>query len=155
MSKIYELLGYPAEDKSPSVLESRKKAYCPFISGICDGGGNRYMSDINLQDHQDLKELFPGMNRVPSGVCSIQVSEDMAPWIICPRRLLYMGEKADANILRGETQKKLLEKCGFSKGIEIGIWAEAKVKYTNENEDEDTAVFDYTFDYVVLISAVA
>ena len=74
MSKIYELLGYPVEDNSPAVVESRKKAYCPFISGMCDGGGNRYMSDINLLDHQDLKELFPGMNRVPSGVCSIQVS---------------------------------------------------------------------------------
>lgn len=150
MSKIYELLGYPAEDNSPSVVESRKKAYCPFISGMCDGGGNRYMSDINLQDHQDLKELFPGMNRVPSGVCSIQVSENLAPWIICPRRLLYMGEKANANILRGETQRKLLDKCGFAKGTEIGIWAEAKVKYTNENEVEDTAVFDYTFDYVLM-----
>ena len=32
MSKIYELLGYPVEDDSPSVVESRKKAYCPFIS---------------------------------------------------------------------------------------------------------------------------
>lgn len=150
MSKIYELLGYPANDNSPSVVESRKKAYCPFISGMCDGGGNRYMSDINLQDHKDLKKLFPGMNRVPSGVCSIQVSEDMAPWIICPRRLLYLGEKAKANILRGETQRKLLEKCGFAKGTAIGIWAEAKAKYTNENEDEDTAVFDYTFDYVLM-----
>lgn len=150
MSKIYELLGYPAEDNSPSVQESRKKAFCPFISGMCDGGGNRYMSDINLQDHQDLKKMFPGMSRVPSGVCSIQVSENMEPWIICPRRLLYMGEKANTNILRGETQKKLLEKCGFPKGAEVGIWAEAKVKYTNGNEDEDAAVFDYTFDYVLM-----
>lgn len=150
MSKIYELLGYPAEDNSPSVVESRKKAYCPFISSVCDGGGNRYMSEINLQEHRELKKSFPGMNRVPSGVCSIQISEDMSPWIICPRRLLYMGEKANANVLRGETQRKLLEKCGFPQGTTIGVWTEAKVKYTHENEDEEAAVFDYTFDYVLM-----
>ena len=131
MPKIYELLGYPVDDNSPAVVESRKQAYCPFISDLCDGGGNRFMSDIDLSEHDELKELFPGLNRVPSGVCSIQVSDDTAPWIICPRRLLYMGKKADNHILKGETQAKLIEKCGFPKGSEIGIWAEAKVKYTN------------------------
>ena len=152
MSKIYELLGYPAEDKSPAVMESRKKAYCPFISGLCDGGGNRYMSDINLQDHPELNDMFPGMSRIPSGVCSIQLSEGMAPWIICPRRLLYLGEMAREQTLRGETQRKLFEICGFPQGTEIGIWAETKVKYANDNqnEDEDTSIFDYTFDYVLM-----
>ena len=150
MPKIYELLGYPVDDNSPAVVKSRKKAYCPFISDMCDGGGNRFMSDIDLSKHDKLKELFPGLNRIPSGVCSIQVSDDKSPWIICPRRLLYMGKKANDDILRGETQTRLLEKCGFPKGTEIGIWAEAKVKYTNENDDEDTSAFDYTFDYVLM-----
>ena len=149
MPKIYELLGYPVDDNSPIVVESRQKAYCPFISGICDGGGNRYMSEIDLREHKELGELFPGMARVPSGVCSIQLSDDNSPWIICPRRLLYMGEKANKDILKGETQKKLLEKCGFSKGTEVGIWSEAKVKYSNEKDDESVA-FDYTFDYVLM-----
>lgn len=150
MPKIYELLGYPTGDNSPKVVDSRKRAYCPFISGLCDGGGNRYMSDIDLRDHSELQGLFPGLNRVPSGVCSIQLSEDSAPWIICPRRLLYMGEKSNYAILNGQTQSKLFEKCGFPKGAEIGIWAEAKVKYLNDNEDEDTSAFDYTFDYVLM-----
>ena len=150
MPKIYELLGYPVNDNSPDVVESRKRAYCPFISDMCDGGGNRYMSDIDLREHDELKALFPGLTRVPSGVCSIQISDDTAPWIICPRRLLYMGRKANPTVLRGETQTRLLEKCGFPKGTEIGIWAEAKVKYTNDTEDDDTSAFDYTFDYVLM-----
>lgn len=150
MPKIYELLGYPIDDNSPEVVESRKRVYCPFISDMCDGGGNRFMSDIDLREHSELKELFPGLNRVPSGVCSIQVSDDTSPWIICPRRLLYMGKKASNDILRGETQKRLLEKCSFPKGTGIGVWAEAKVKYTNESDDEDTSAFDYTFDYILM-----
>lgn len=150
MPKIYELLGYPITDKSPEVVKSRERAFCPFISDMCDGGGNRFMSDIDLRDHPELKVMFPGLNRIPSGVCSIQVSEHTSPWIICPRRLLYMGKKANASILRGETQTILLEKCNFPHGTELGIWAEAKVKYIGENEDEDNIAFDYTFDYVLM-----
>ena len=150
MPKIYELLGYPINDNSPDVVESRKRAFCPFISDMCDGGGNRFMSDIDLCEHDELKALFPGLTHIPSGVCSIQISDDTAPWIICPRRLLYMGRKANTVILKGETQTRLLEKCGFPNGTEIGIWAEAKVKYTNDSEDDDTSAFDYTFDYVLM-----
>lgn len=149
MPKIYELLGYPANDQSPAVVESRKNAYCPFISDKCDGGGNRYMSDIVLKDHPDLQAYFPNMDRIPSGVCSIQVKEEESPWIICPRRLLYMGRRANESVLKGTTQRILLEKCGFKRGDKIGIWAEAKVKYVNEESEEATA-FDYTFDYVLM-----
>ena len=48
MSKIYELFGYPVTDKNPNVQESRKRAFCPFMSATCDGGGNRFQSEINL-----------------------------------------------------------------------------------------------------------
>ena len=150
MSKIFELLGFPADDNSPHVVESRKKALCPFTSGICDGGGNRFQSQIDLARNKDLKKIFSNLTQVPSGVCSIQLSEDTPPWIICPRRLLYMGGKANENVLRGKTQLKLLEKCNFPKGTEIGIWAETKVKYTNEKEEDDSSAFDYTFDYVLM-----
>lgn len=150
MPKIYELLGYPITDNSPQVQESRSRAYCPFISDICDGGGNRYMSDINLADHQELSEKFPGMTRVPSGVCSIQVTDNSSPWIICPRRLLYMGRKANADILKGETQKKLYEKCDYPQGTVLGIWAETKVKYSNDDSEKELTAFDYTFDYVLM-----
>ncbi|MBQ7690115.1 MAG: hypothetical protein IJT30_02835 [Muribaculaceae bacterium] len=148
MPKIFELLGYPVSDNSSRIVETRKRAYCPFVSGMCDGGGNRYMSDIDLRFHPELKKMFPGLNRVPSGICSIQLSETSAPWIICPRRLLYMGEKANQDVLMGETQTRLIELCGFPKGIEIGIWTEVKVKYSKD--DSDYSAFDYTFDYVLM-----
>lgn len=150
MPKIYELLGYPASDVSPAVQDSRKRAFCPFISDTCDGGGNRYMSDIDLKNHPELAKLFPEMDRVPSGVCSIQISEGQSPWIICPRRLLYIGRKANEDVLHGITQTKLLEKCAFPHDSEIGIWSEAKVKYSSGEDVEDTSAFDYTFDYVLM-----
>lgn len=150
MPKIFELLGYPVNDTSKTVQESRQRAYCPFISDICDGGGNRYMSDINLNEHPQLKELFPGMEYVPSGVCSIQISDGQPPWIICPRRLLYMGKKANLDILKGVTQTKLLEKCNFPAGTKIGIWTEVKVKFSHIKTEDDFSAFDYTFDYVLM-----
>lgn len=149
MPKIYELFGYPITDNSPEICESRRRAFCPFISDICDGGGNRHMSDIHLKEHRELQEFFPGMDYVPSGVCSIQISDGSSPWIICPRRLLYMGKKANDTVLHGEAQSRLLEKCPFSKGLDLGIWEEVKVKYSNENGD-DYSAFDYTFDYVLM-----
>lgn len=150
MPRIFELLGYPVDDHSIPVTESRMKAYCPFISDKCDGGGNRYQSEIDLTTSPELQALFPDLKRVPSGVCSIQIHDGEAPWIICPRRLLYMGKKADQDILHGETQTKLIEKCAYPKGTRVGIWAEAKVKYTAPGEDEDNTAFDYTFDYVLM-----
>lgn len=150
MPKIYELLGYPVEDHSPSVVESRKRAYCPFISDKCDGGGNRHMSDIELRDCPEMQALFPGLQRIPSGVCSIQVKDNEAPWIICPRRLFYMGKYANESILRGTTQSILLDKCGFNSGDRIGIWTETKIKYESDDAEDDLHAFDYTFDYILM-----
>ena len=152
MSQIYELLGYPINDHSPKVEASRKSAYCPFLGAVCDGGGNRYMSGLQLADHPELREYFSSLdgNQVQSGICSIQLTEGASPWIICPRRMLYMGHHANTEILNGYTQRTLLEKCGFEKGDRIGVWAEAKVKYQNEDDDTDDAAFDYTFDYVLM-----
>lgn len=152
MPKIYELLGYPITDTSPSVIASRKRAYCPFISDICDGGGNRFMSNINLREHPELHRFFSGLDadNVPSGICSIQLTEDAPPWIICPRRLLYMGRHADERVLNSFTQNRLVQKCGFPAGSTIGVWAETKVKYQDTNENEEATAFDYTFDYVLM-----
>lgn len=87
MPQIFELLGYPISDNSESVSKSRMKAFCPFMNATCDGGGNRFMSEINLKEHPELHKYFPDMERVPSGICSIQLTPDSSPWIICPRRL--------------------------------------------------------------------
>lgn len=49
MPQIFELLGYPASDNSEKVVQSRKKAFCPFMNATCDGGGNRFMSELLLK----------------------------------------------------------------------------------------------------------
>lgn len=149
MPKIYELLGYPISDNSEKVVASRRKAFCPFMNAPCDGGGNRFMSELLLKDHPELQHFFTSLERVPSGICSIQLSANTPPWIICPRRLLYMGSKANGETLKGATQQRLLSKCGFPVNSKIGVWAETKVKYTKENSTEDNVLFDYTFDYVL------
>lgn len=149
MPQIYELLGFPVADNSPNVMESRKKAYCPFMDAPCDGGGNRFMSEISLKEHPELQDFFKSMERVPSGICSIQLTEGSSPWIICPRRLLYMGSKANQKTLLGLTQQRIYSLCGFTPSSRIGVWAEAKVKYIGEGGNDEDASFDYTFDYVL------
>lgn len=149
MPQIFELLGYPISDKSPEVIESRRRAHCPFMGCRCDGGGNRFMSEINLKDHRELHDFFVSIDNVPSGICSIQLSPNSSPWIICPRRLLYMGNKSIQTKLKKGTQTILFNHCSFPKQSKIGIWAEAKVKFNGENSSDDNASFDYTFDYVL------
>jgi hypothetical protein len=59
----------------------------------CDGGGNRYLSHINLKQNDELAAFFPGRNFVPSGVCSLQLQNDSSPWIVCPRRLFFLAKR--------------------------------------------------------------
>lgn len=147
MPKIYELFGYPIDDRSSLVVESRKNAFCPFMQVTCDGGGNRFMSDIDLELHKELKEFFVGLSKVSSGICSIQLNDISQPWIICPRRLFYMGKKSDDEVLKGFVQSKILSKSGFSNGLNVGVWSELKIRYS---DNENPADFDYTFDYVLM-----
>lgn len=119
------------------------------MNSTCDGGGNRFMSEISMKDHLELQTYFPNMERVPSGICSIQLSANTAPWIICPRRLLYIGNKANQRTLSGTTQKQLLGRCHFQSGDRVGIWTETKVKYVDDNSTDIEFSFDYTFDYVL------
>lgn len=119
----------------------------------CDGGGNRYLSEIDLGDlkySKELKEYFKGRANVPSGVCSIQPRRNQRPWIVCPRRLLVlgregMGERAHQSL----AESMLMEHSGFASGTKLGVWSEVKIKY-EENVDETRKSFDYTFDYVIM-----
>ncbi len=149
MPQIFELLGYPVSDNTEKVVQSRKKAFCPFMNAMCDGGGNRFMSELSLKDHPELQQFFNSMETVPSGICSIQLSDNTPPWIICPRRLLYMGSKSNEKTFKSATAQRLLSKCDFPASSRIGIWAETKVKYVKAQSTEDNALFDYTFDYVL------
>ena len=48
MPKIYEIFGYPVTVQTAEAIDSRQRAHCPFMGGDCDGGGNRYLSQIDL-----------------------------------------------------------------------------------------------------------
>lgn len=144
MPKIFELLGYPISDNTPSVKASRQKAFCPFIGSTCDGGGNREMSELDLKNHPQLAAFFEPLAKVPAGVCSVQLTPGDKPWIICPRRLLYMGSQASQSILRGATQQQLIQKCSFNVPARIGVWAETQIKFKDLNSE-----FNYRFDYLL------
>ncbi len=82
MPKIFEIFGYPIDDLSEEAEQNRRAAHCPFMNRDCDGGGNRYLSQIDLSRNAVLKAIFPNRSKVAAGVCSIQVKADTAPWIV-------------------------------------------------------------------------
>jgi hypothetical protein len=111
----------------------------------CDGGGNRYSSQVYLTAVHPLSVVFQGMNDVPSGVCSIQTKAGETPWIVCPRRLLALGrENSGPRRWQAYAERKTLSYLKYDSGIRLGIWPEVKLKYKDNNRS-----FDYTFDYLV------
>lgn len=126
MPQIFELLGYPASDNSEKVVQSRKKAFCPFMNATCDGGGNRFMSELLLKEHPELQMFFNSMETVPSGICSIQLSENTPPWIICPRRLLYMGSKANEDTLKAQRNRGCFPNVISRQVLELGFGQKQK-----------------------------
>src|SRR2546422_461823 len=96
MPKIFEIFSYPVEDQSAEAQQARQTARCSFMAQDCDGGGNRYLSDVDLTRNADLRRLFPGRDKVRAGVCSIRLTADGAPWIVCPRRLLALNRQRNA-----------------------------------------------------------
>jgi len=141
MSKLFEVFGYPIDDNSKKAQQCRASAWCPFMDCECDGGGNRYLSHIELSKNTELKSFFPGHKIIPSGVCSLQLQQDELPWIICPKRLLVLGRGHHQNFV----ESLLLQKSGYTRGQTIGVWPEVKVKYKQHGK-----TFDYTFDYILM-----
>ena len=90
MSRIFEIYGHRLDDESDEAENHRSTAWCPFMDAKCDGGGNRYLTQIDLtkNEHYELKAKFPGMDKVVPGICSLETVSGQSPWIACPRRLL-------------------------------------------------------------------
>ena len=150
MPKIFELFGFPVEIQTKEAIECRKAAKCPFMGGDCDGGGNRYASQIDLNTNALLKKFFDNREFAPSGVCSIQVKEGDAPWIVCPRRLLVLGrEKAVGRANQTDTETQVLKLLDYPKGTKLGVWSEVKLMI-EEITDVGEKTFHYTFDYVIV-----
>ena len=60
MSKIFELYGYRLDCWNAEASANREKAWCPFMDAECDGGGNRYLSALDISKNPKLEKFFPG-----------------------------------------------------------------------------------------------
>ena len=150
MPRIFEAFGYRLEDKSKEAESCRKAAHCPFMDRDCDGGGNRYLSNINLTKSKKLKTYFGGKKEVPSGVCSLQLRPDENPWIVCPRRLLALGRHDGADSPHQKSAETFLFKhSGYAPGTRLGVWSELKMKYAEKANGVEKS-FDYSFDYILM-----
>jgi hypothetical protein len=147
MSKIFELFGYRLDAWGPKAASNCKEAQCPFMDAECDGGGNRYLSAINLRLRPDLQRHFPTKTTVQAGVCSLQLREKEQPWIVCPRRLLSLKDGMSTH--QTSVYDHLIRYSGLAKGTRVRVWSEVKMKLTTQTENDETKSFDYTFDYVL------
>ncbi len=146
MSKIFELFGYPVNDQSPEAIETRKNAQCPFMGADCDGGGNRHLSNINLEQNAELAAFFEGRSSVPSGVCSLQLQTNSSPWIVCPRRLFFLAKSGVGQRTHQRfSEQLLLRHSRYPSSTRLGVWAELRITYRKDQKS-----FQYTFDYIMM-----
>ena len=149
-NQIYELYGHLINDNSEESLKNRKECKCPFYDGLCDGGGNRYQTFLSKRDleRNKLDDYFDSeLDLIPPGVCSL-IAKD-TKWIVCPRRVFSFDQNGGRNYHYSLVSGIIRQFCDLIENEKIAIWAEAKVKYSETNDDDDTKSFDYTFDYVV------
>lgn len=147
MPTIFELFGFPVNDRSQDVEMIRKSRQCPFMGATCDGGGNRYQTKIKLTSQEPLTQYFNrDVTEVIPGVCSIQAGEDI--WVVCPRRLFaakFDGQGIPpANHSIHPHELNLLIQSGLPTDINIGTWAEVSFKHRVAD-----AEINYHFDYVI------
>jgi hypothetical protein len=150
MPKIFEIFSYPIEDDSAAATENRRQAKCAFMKRDCDGGGNRYLSDVDLSNKPELKTFFRNRDKVRAGVCSIKLGERGVPWIVCPRRLLALNrtEGEDVNH-QAASERRFLGLMAYEPGTRLGVWSEVKLAYRGD-VDGIRKHFNYTFDYVLV-----
>jgi hypothetical protein len=118
------------------------------MNAECDGGGNRYLSAINLKTKAKLREKFKGKDIIQTGVCSLQMREHEQPWIVCPRRLLS-PKNGNLSEYQSSIREKISEYSGLKKSKKYYVWSEVKIKTEVTTLDEEMKTFDYTFDYII------
>jgi len=172
MSKIFELFGYPISDTSLEAQDNRRKALCPFMGKECDGGGNRPQSAVSVSKNDELGKFFGERSSVHSGICSLSLSNDSRPWIVCPRRLLSLNcNPHRQSLYQQELHSALLKTLNYKSSTLLGIWPEVGLKYMRSKDntailvevepdaevDEDEEgmnstgkSFDYRFDYIIM-----
>jgi hypothetical protein len=147
MPTIFELFGFPVDDRSQEVEMIRKSRQCPFMEATCDGGGNRYQTKIKLTSQEPLTDYFNrDVTEVIPGVCSIQSGEDI--WVVCPRRLFAakFDEQGLPRVNRAIQRHEfdLLIQSGLPTETDIGAWSEVSLKHRVAD-----AEVNYHFDYVL------
>jgi hypothetical protein len=147
MSKIFELYGYRLDCWNAEASANREKAWCPFMGAECDGGGNRYLSALDISKNPKLKKFFPGKKIVQAGVCSLRLRDSEQPWIVCPRRLLSL--KGQRSNYQTHVREQLFNYSDLEQGKLYRAWSEVKMKVETANDDDEAKSFDYTFDYVI------
>ncbi len=145
MSKIFEIFGYPLTPSHSDATDCRTRAWCPFMESECDGGGNRHLSVLQLQDHPQLIKQLPRKKNVHVGVCSLLVREK--PWIVCPRRLFSLRD-SNLSPLQTRIREDLIRYSELDRSIEYRAWSEVKIKFSTQNTEHEK-LFNYTFDYVL------
>lgn len=148
MSKIFELYGYRLDCWNEEAAKNRAMAWCPFMDAECDGGGNRYLSALDLRKNAKLKKYFPGKNVAQAGVCSLRLRDGDQPWIVCPRRLLSLRAQAQSEY-QAHVREQFAKYAELEPGKAYRVWSEVKMKIEATNDDDKTKSFDYTFDYII------
>jgi len=148
MSKIFELYGHRLDHWDEQAADNRAKAWCPFMGAECDGGGNRYLSALDLRQKRHLRPFFPRKTIVQSGVCSLRLRGGEQPWIICPRRLLSLRNSARSDS-QALVRQQIAKYAGLEKGRSYRAWSEVKMKIETADENDEAKSFDYTFDYII------
>ena len=120
----------------------------------CDGGGNRYSSELKLASHPELAAVLnlpAGRETIAAGICSIKLTLDGPPWVVCPRRLLAMSRThlQGVDTHQSAAEAKILSLQGYPSGTTLGVWSEVKLKF-HDDVDGQRKAFDYTFDYIVM-----
>jgi hypothetical protein len=148
MSKIFELYGYRLDCWNETAENNMNRVWCPFMNGECDGGGNRYLSAINVKTNLKLRAKIKGKDIIQAGVCSLQIHEKEQPWIVCPKRLFSL-KNGNFSEYQSRVRKKLSEYSELDKTKTYKAWAEVKIKTEVSTYDDEVKTFDYTFDYVI------
>lgn len=148
MSKVFELFGYRLDAWNSDAARNLQRAWCPFMDAECDGGGNRYLSAVDLKKNRRLRKFFPGKDVVQSGICSLRVRENEQPWIVCPRRLLSLRSNNNGGF-QELVRQQVTKHASLEANKTYRAWSEVKMKVETLTNDNETKSFDYTFDYVL------
>jgi Skp family chaperone for outer membrane proteins len=148
VSKIFELYGHRLDRWDKAAETNLRRVGCPFMNGECDGGGNRYLSTINLKGNAMLQDRIPNKAVIQCGVCSLQIREGEQPWIVCPRRLLSL-KNGNLSEYQALIRRRIAEYSALEPSKAYKAWSEVKIKREVSNEEDKMKTFDYAFDYVI------